>query len=1277
MEKTQLANSEIKVLHLALMGGIDARKPDGAINIGYAKLHGLLAFLAMSGGIPLRRDHLAALFWPEMPPTAGRQNLRRALFNLKSALGDAGQLLSAERDMVTLACQGLWLDAAELTTTPALCASSVVSDKCAPCLAQMEYQAGLYRGEFMAGFSLPECSDLADWLQIQRETLHRRALSLLEKLSNCHEQAGDYTKALHFALRYIELEPWDEYAHRKAMHLYALNGQNSAAMRQYETCCRLLEKELGALPSKETQHLAERIRNGEVKREPAATATTAIPQALMERRQVTILYCELTPAEADDPDEAMAKLHAPQARCVKIIREFSGHIVQTHGGGLLAYFGYPKADEHAARRAVQAALTITSEAANGIEIRAGVHTGLIIAGGDSSMPDSVGKTSRFAIQLRHGVAHNEVAISPETRTIVDGYFDCASLGVQKVPGFAQPVEIFKVLRESGARTRLDATAQLTPFTGRKAEITQLMKLWNKAIRGMRQVVLIQGEAGIGKSRLLHALKLRLADKPYAMRELRCFPEFSQSPFHPVISMLEAVFGFEHNNSREEKFGKLAKYLETHYPGTALNAIPLLATLLSLPLGGDYQPSAVPPQKQKEQTIAILLDLLHVLAEQQPVLFIVEDLHWIDPSTLELLSLFVEQAREESVLALLTARPEFDPPWNEISDTTLELEPLSNEEAGKMVASISRKFSDSTVRHIIAQADGVPLFVEEMAKVASMGGQSSIPSTLQDILAARMDSIGHAKYTAQLAATIGRAFDLNLLRKVSPYDSATLKHELSALQDAGLIFQMDDTTCQFKHALLQEAACQSQAKPDRQAAHQRIAQALLDGFPEVATTQPEVIAQHLAAAGETQQAIEYWIKAGQRAVQSSANLEASGHFNSGLQLLMSLPADQDRDKTEFTILTHLCPVLYATKGYGSEEATRANARLSNLSELFDDSPESFLAEWARVMNTIAGVGSRDVPQAAIRLLEMSHGDLVREQAAHYAVADAAFWLGDFATTRTHTEQALALYRPEQHRVLLERYNEDLSVSCAAYLAWSLYFLGDPEQAQQVCDKMLGRARELDHPHTLALALCFASVLHRWLNKRAETLRLSAETIAVSRKQDFSVWLAAGEMTHGWALAMHGHKKEGIAELQSSIAGMKVAIGGISIVFLSALIEAYVHLGMYGEALNLIEEAQADVVRTGDGHYTTELHRLKGECLLALSPANIMQAEICFNQALAISRKQNSNLLQLRVATSMARMCQMHGNRQDAKQILEEIYALFTEGFETHDLQEATELLHTLV
>lgn len=1276
-----------------LLGGFEARLNGHPVSgFTYNKMRALLAYLAVEREQDHSREVLSTLLWGDTDPATARGSLRRTLADLRRVLElpSGAALFSASKHSIRF-IPDAYIDTLDFARqTPDLSEERIIA---------------LYRGEFMVGFSLPDCPNFEDWMQMRREALHRRALALLEKLSNCHAQAGDYSKALQFALRYIELEPWDEDAHRRVMRLYTLNGQNSAAIGQYEACCRLLKKELGVLPGEETRQLAERIREGELSIRHGLNSAPIPPpppplkggecvagQTLLppfqgegwggdglkhpaERRQVTVLYCELSLAAVDDPDEAMERLHAPQTRCVNIIRQFSGHIVQTHGGGLLAYFSYPQADEHAAHRAVQAALAVTREAANGIEIRAGVHTGLIITGGESSMPDTSGQTSKIAIQLRQAAGHGEVAISQDTRRIVGGYFDCVSLGIQSLNG--QPVAMFKVIQESGARTRLDACAQLTPFTGRKAEIAKLVALWKKAARGSRQVVLTQGEAGIGKSRLLHALKERLVGQPHAIRELRCFPEFSQSPFHPLIVMLEGILGFAHGDTSKEKTGKLVQYFEARYPAAAQDIVPLLARLLSLPLVESYPAPDWSPQKQKEHTIATLHDLLQALAAQQPVLLILEDLHWIDPSTLELLTLFIEQKRNTPILALLTARPEFDPPWSEAFDTTLTLAPLAMDEAAEIVMSISESIPAATLRRIVERADGVPLFVEEMAKIAMLDNQANIPATLHDLLAARMDNMGEAKYTAQLAATIGREFDLALLHKISHCGPAQLAHDLDTLQDAGLILKVNGTTCQFKHALIQEAAYQSQTRAAWQAAHRRIAQTLQSDFPDVVTTQPELLAQHLASTGETRQAIEYWIKAGQRAARNSANMEAIEHFNSGLQLLMTRPPDKERDRLESELHLNLGTALIAAKGYGSVAAGQAYSRALKLSEQLGDHSGLYQALWGMWLTSSSRIGHAHSLELAEKLFGLAEqdNDSLQRQLAHYAMGNSSLMTGNPNAARIHLEQSMALYHPSHHEAMVGQYGENICVSSGSLLSCVRWLQGFPKQAEEVSQRTLALARQVNHPNSLGYALCTAAMLNRWMKQCETTGLLAQEAMTLSHEHGLPFWLGLGASSYGWVLAMQG-QTAGIAQMQQCLDAVNAVMSGSKVLFLAPLNEARLHLGQFGEALAELKEILSVVNVKDDHFFESEFHRLKGVCLLEISSKNTEEAESCFRQALDVSRKQGAKSLELRAATSMARLWQQQGKQEDARSVLEKIYNWFAEGSDTSDLQEAAILLRIL-
>ena len=919
------ANSPSAGISLRLLGGFSLERDGQPCEPGYKKGKAILAYLAAEPGRVHSRAFLANMFWPGMPHEAALNNLRQVLRDLRRVLNAAGLAespLQVDRESIRLnPVPGFMVDVTEFSAYIPVCQAAPFSGYCTTCYAQREMLAGLFGGEFMEGFALPECAEFEDWLQVRREAMHLRALELLARLSDCHERSGAYAKSLPFALRLLELEPWDEAGVRRVMRLFSLNGQHDSALGQYETSCRVLKTELGVLPSEETRALAERIRSCGPSRSadfaPAPATAEVQPLPVTERRQVTVLYCELMPVGVEDPDESMALLHAPQASCREIIRGYSGHLVQIHGGGLLAYFGYPQAGENAARLAVQAALALTHTAFPGIVLRAGIHTGMVISGGEQQVPDAIGATSGLAIHLRQLANKGELLISGATQRLVAGYFQCISLGHRRLLGSVRPLEVFKVMRDSGATSRLEAAGKLSQLVGRQDEIATLRAAWQDALQGQRRVLLLCGEAGIGKSRLVFNLKETLREQAHVVRELRCFPEHRQSLFYPLIAMYRAMLAFEPDDTPAAKFDKLAGYVEAHHPETGQDAVPLLAKLLSLPLREPYRELVTSPHQQREDMLALILGRLYALAARAPLLLVVEDLHWADPSTLELLKLIDVQHRPSRILVVFTARPEFQPPWNDSSVLTLNLPALDASQTATLIASVTPDITLCRMRSIIERADGIPLFAEELAEEAAVNSQSAIPSTLQDLLAARLDGMGEAKRVAQLAATIGREFSINLLRQVANIDDATLAQLVRQLQAAGFLRGDAAGFLHFRHALMRDAAYQSQTRAESDATHRRIANALKTSADE---TPPELLAQHWGACGEIREAIACWIAAGKLAGQNSASQEAVAHFESGLALIENLPDDATRKHLELELQIGLEAAVHAAQDHSSAVGT---------------------------------------------------------------------------------------------------------------------------------------------------------------------------------------------------------------------------------------------------------------------------------------------------------------------------------------------------------------------
>jgi len=1272
-----LFHSEDHGLKLMLLGGFDACL-DGRPVAGFAynKMRALLAYLAVEREQDHRRDLLAELLWNNYGPAAARNNLRRTLADLRRALeAPAGAALFMSGKHTIRFIPNGYVDVLDFIES-----SSALTENDDADLQHAERVIALYRGEFLSGLVLSDCPDFEDWLQVQREKLHCHAVNLLERLSIGYGKIGDHDKALQYALQQTGLAPWDEDAHCRAMRFYALKEQTGAAIRQYEICCRQLKDELGILPSEETRQLAERIRSGEFRHKvpetPEASAPVIGSARTVERRQVTVLYCALACSSSEDPEEWLERLNAPQIRCIEIVSRFSGRVVQTHGGGLLAYFGFPHAAENAAVRAVQAALAITRETGDGVDIQVGIHTGLIIADTGASMMDLAGRTSKLAIQIRNSAGYGEIAISQDTHFIVGGYFDCISLGMQALPDFARPLELFKVVRESGARTRLDAAARLTPLVGRKDEIAKLMRLWERSAQGECIVTLIQGEAGIGKSRLLRLLKERLAARPHTVVELRCFPELSDSPFQPLIAAVEDILIFSRHDTPEAKFGKLATYIEKHHPEFAQHGVPLLAQLLSLPLSGLYQTPAASPKKQKEDIHALLPAMLQAMAARQPVLFVVEDLHWLDPSTLELLTLFVEHKQKKPVLAVFTARPEFIPPWNGSLASTLA--PLSGQAAMAMIASIREDIPAEIARCIVERADGVPLFVEEMVKIADLSRHADIPATLHDLLMARVDSMGQAKYTAQLAAALGREFNLDLLGKVSPLNASQLKRMLGLLINAGLILEGAGTAVfQFKHALIQEAAYESQTKAARQTAHCRIAQTLVADFPGIVEHQPALAARHFDAAGEIRQAIDYWLKAAERIPLYSCNVETVSYLEAGLKALDSLPAGTEKDSLAFALQVRLGFALQVTQGFGAAVALQAFYNAMALSKKIGNTPGLFQAQ----LGLCIGISSHpelgnnaEGLKLGRQLLSMAQesGNPALLQQAHHVLGNTLFWMGRFAESRFHQEQAIALDPANELDIKADDSGRITGVTSQAFLSWILWFQGYPEQARQIGRLSVKRARQFNHPNTLGFVLTFAAALQRWSGNVNASLALAEEGILLAREMDFSIWLITNTMQQGWALAMQGNG-EAVAQIRQCVDNMRIAMSGVIVSFSAPLADALLHHGQAEEALGVLDEALAEGEKKHDRHFEAELHRLKGECLMAFSHYD--EAEAGFGLALAVSREQGAKSLELRAALSMARLWFRQGRQDEAVRLLEEVCSGFSEGFDSSDLRAAVGLIRS--
>jgi len=1042
-----------------------------------------------------------------------------------------------------------------------------------------------------------------------------------------------------------------------------------------------------------------------------------------ERRQLTVLFCDLVDstvlASQLDPEEWREVVRAYQDTCAKVIARFEGHIAQYLGDGLLVYFGYPSAHEDDAQRAVRAGLgmvdavgqlntRLAQERGVQLAVRLGCHTGLVVVGevGGGTRQESLalGETPNLAARLQGTAAPNTLVVSASTYQLLGGFFACQSLGTQLLKGFAQPVEVYQVLYESTARSRLEAAGRtgLTPLVGREQEIGLLIERWAQVKEGVGQVVLLSGEAGIGKSRLVQVLTEHVAAEPQAwLTPCQCSPYYQHTALYPMIDLLGRVaLRLEREEAPEQKLRKLEGFV-VQYGLPLAEAVPLFAALLAIPLGADYAPLTFSPEQQKQRTLQAFLAVFLRIAAQQPVLFVMEDLHWVDPSTLELLSLLVDQGPTAPILALFTCRPDFRPPWTGRAHLTqVTLNRLPRRQAAELTGRVAhgKALPPEVVEQVVAKTDGVPLFVEELTKMVLESGllqeqaeryeltgplpPLAIPTTLHDSLMARLDRLATVKGLAQLGATLGREFAYELLRAVAPWGEDTLRHGLHQLVAAEFLYQQGlppQATYRFKHALIQDAAYQSLLRSTRQLHHQRIAQVLEGHFPETAETQPEILAHHYTQAGLTEQAVPYWQRAGQHASDRSAHLDAVSHFTTGIELLKTLPETPAHTQQASTLYIALGAALQITKGLAAPEVEHAYTQAHALCQQAGETPDLIpvlYGLWRFYAVRLQLHTARDLGETLLRLAQHAQCPAL-SVVAHHALGWTGFCCGALPAARQYLEDGITRYAPDQRTALVFRMGQDPGVACHALAALTLWLLGYPEQALTRLHGALALAHVLAHPYSLAFAQWLAAVVYQWRRDVPAVYEHAEAAVALSTEQGFPLWAAAGTSLRGWALALQRESQAGMAQVHQGIAAWR-ASGAAMLVPYLCTVEADVsdHLGRTEDGLQALTEAHTLVEQHEERWWEAEVYRLRGVLLLRQPETPPAEAEAWLQRALDVARRQEAKSLELRAAMSLGRLWQQQGKRAEAHELLAPIYGWFTEGFDTADLQEAKALLDAL-
>ena len=870
-------------------------------------------------------------------------------------------------------------------------------------------------------------------------------------------------------------------------------------------------------------------------------------------------------------------------------------------------------------------------------------------------------------------------------------------------GFAEPLAAFRVDSEGRADGRFEALRgeRLTPLIGREHELAILLERWRRAKDGDGQVVLIAGDAGIGKSRLLRALHEELSAEPHVALRHFCSPYHTNSALHPIITQLERAAGFASDDQAGDRLAKLEGLLGRG-TGQLDEVVPLIGALLGVSTGERYPAADLSRQRQKQRTLEVLVEQLAGLARERPVLELYEDVHWVDPSTLEFLDLLVERARALPVLVVLTYRPDFSPPWTGQSHvTTLTMSRLGRRQGAALVEGVTgaRALPAEVLDQIVARTDGVPLFIEELTKtVIELGLLTdagdhyelagplpplAIPATLHDLLMARLDRLAPVKELAQAAAAIGREFSHDLLAAVSPMSEAALDSALDHLVSAELIFRRGtppDATYRFKHALVQDTAYQSLLKSRRQQLHARIAEILEQKFPDTVKSEPELLARHYTEAGSAGKAVTYWQRAGENALQRSANLEATAHLAKGLEVLRALPDGPERARRELNLLTTMGPALTATKGYAAPEAGTAYRRVLELCQELGDTAKQFSALhglWHFHYNRAELDAARSLAEQLVDVAN-GRGDPGLDLAAYRALGYTLNDLGELEASRSCLERVITSYDPAVHGGYAFRHGgSDPGVGSLSIGAWGVWALGYPDQALGQNAAGLALARKLAHPLSEAWALTSAAAVHQLRGEPKAAKEHAEAAVGIASERGFALWIDWASILRGWARGEQEASAEAIAEMRKGLDAAR-ATGAVlwTPYWLALLASVHGRLGQAQEGLVATAEALTEVARTGERFWEAELQRLKGQLLLQADPANQPEAEACFHRAIDIARSQKARSWELRAATSLARLWQGQGRPDDARELLSPHYDWFTEGFETADLKAAKALLDAL-
>jgi class 3 adenylate cyclase/tetratricopeptide (TPR) repeat protein len=1036
------------------------------------------------------------------------------------------------------------------------------------------------------------------------------------------------------------------------------------------------------------------------------------PQNTAERRQVTVMFSDLVGSTAlsarMDPEDLREIISAYQRCATETVQRFGGFVARFMGDGVLVYFGYPQAHEDDAERAVRAGLEMVAAVSDlkthaPLQTRVGIATGLVVVGdlvgsGASQEQAIVGETPNLAARLQGTAEPNSVVIAESTRRLVGGLFEFEDLGPRDLKGISGPVRAWSALRPASVAGRFEAMhgSGLTDLVGREEELDLLLRRWSKAKSGNGQVVLLSGEAGIGKSRLTAALLERLATEPHTRLRYFCSPQHTDSALYPIISQMERAAGFAHDDTAPAKLDKLGAVLaqgSTPYQDAAL-----FAEMLSLPNDGRYPTVEMAPQQRRQKTLQALTAQLEALSCQKPALMIFEDAHWTDPTSLEAFGRVVDRLKTLGVLLIVTHRPEFEPPWiGRPYVTALTLNRLGEGQSSAIIDSLAgnKLLSPSIRQDIIERTDGIPLFVEEMTKAvleaeseaharetaaAVPSSAIAVPASLHASLMARLDRLGSAKEIAQIGAAIGREFSHGLLAAIAGKPEIEIQSALDRLVTAGLLFRQGlapHSTYLFKHALVQDAAYGTMLRGQRQQLHARIARTIEHKFPETMTAQPELLARHYALGGSSEPAINFWTIAGDFAERRAMSHEAIAHYKAARELLSSLAPSAKSSSNAPRLLMKLGNALQQAEGYNSATALEAYEEARAAARKLERIEDNANASIGMAPMLFGGCRYRQVLEIGEELSAHYLDRLGPHTRVHLLIMRgiANFGVGEHATAWEQTTTARVL--DDKNPAALENPfgGADPAVVARVYATLPGLPLGIVDDSLSLVQEAVAIARNRNHSFSLAWALLSASRLYNVAGRFGEALSLGKEANALCERYGFVARMGTVLMQTGAAYCGLGETQRGLADIRHGLDLWRRTSGSFHMsYYLSDFAERLLRSREYDEADRALREAEQIVADTDERSHEGELFRLRG-ILLARS-GHRPEAATLLRQAVQWARLRNAKLFELRALRDLTRLDSSWEEKNEVTKALADVIGWFPERLDIPDLREARDVLHGL-